>query len=193
MASIKKIYTIAMLVMAMVVLENCSWQKDYTYEIRVVDSLHVKLDSIIKTAQTLTLDSILIAQDSVMSHTSFIQAAFQGEMKKDMAETISRYRYVVTVLNSPEQQYLDMLAVCMTSKVQLENLKTALSSKATTDSLGNEINEAYVQQAMSAELKGTEMAQKLFYSYKEAYHKSMNAYNENKLPIQTWVDSLRNI
>ena len=193
MASIKKIYTIAMLVMAMVVLENCSWQKDYTNEIRVVDSLHVKLDSIIKTAQTLTLDSILIAQDSVMSHTSFIQAVFQGEMKKDMAETISRYRYVVTVLNSPEQQYLDMLAVCMTSKVQLENLKTALSSKATTDSLGNEINEAYVQQAMSAERKGTEMAQKLFYSYKEAYHKSMNAYNENKLPIQTWVDSLRNI
>ena len=182
-----------MLVMAMVVLENCSWQKDYTTEIRVVDSLHVKLDSIIKTAQTLSLDSILIAQDSVMSHTAFIQAAYQGEMKKDMAETISRYRYAVTVLNNPEQQYLDMLAVCMTSKVQLENLKTALSSKATTDSLGNEINDAYIQQAMSAERKGAEMAQKLFYNYSEAYQKSMSAYKENKLPIQNWVDSLRNI
>jgi hypothetical protein len=193
MASIKKIYTIAMLVMAMAVLENCSWQKDYTAEIRTVDSLHVTLDSVIKTAQTLSLDSILIAQDSVMSHTTFIQFAFQGEMKKDMAETISHYRYAVSVLNNPEKQYLDMLAACMTSKVQLENLKAALTSKATTDSLGNEINEVYVQQALNAELKGSAMAQKLFNTYQEAYHKSMNAYNENKLPIQTWVDSLRNI
>lgn len=86
-----------------------------------------------------------------------------------------------------------MLAACMTSKVQLENLKAALTSKATTDSLGNEINEVYVQQALNAELKGSAMAQKLFNTYQEAYHKSMNAYNENKLPIQTWVDSLRNI
>jgi predicted transcriptional regulator len=79
------------------------------------------------------------------------------------------------------------------SRLQIENLMSALNSNATQDALGNEITDIYVSEAIKNEKRAVEQWSNNWRVASEALKKSLNDYNELQPQIKLWVDSLNKV
>lgn len=191
MAAKNKIVAIAMLCMAMVVFSRCNWKKEFHSEIASLQKLELSLDSVLANSTSIRPEQLEAAYDSIQYQITFIQNNFQSEMKKEMAEKISSYRNIPEILPNPSDQWMNVLSACSMSKKQLKDLQDVIQSESNVDSLGNEINKAYVAEAIKAEKAAAEKALNYSKDYKILYDKAFDEYSQYQTQMKVWVDSLK--
>lgn len=180
-----------MLCMAMVVFTRCNWKKEFLPEITSIESMQSQLDSVLLHSDHKMPDNLAIIHAAIINDIGFIQDHFAAEMNKSMAEKISNYRNIPSVLPNPEDQWLNVLAACSVSKSQLSQLKQVITSEANTDSLGNTIDATYLAEAIKAEKASAQQSLALYQEYKRLYALSLEQYSKEHNSVKHWIDSLQ--
>lgn len=191
MADKKNIIAIAMFIMAMVVLTQCNWKKEFLPEVSSIDALSSQLDSIVRNTKQIDTDTLEKIHSAVLEEVMFVQNHFNAEMRKPMAEKISAYRNIPNLLPHPSDQWMTVLAACSVSKQQLQNLKNVIVSESNQDSLGNNIDATYLKEAIQAEKIAAQKSIELFGEFNRLYGASMEQYSQYHNDIQFWIDSLQ--
>lgn len=185
-------YSIAMSCMA-IVLFSCSQLSDRSADVPKVDSMLTKLDSSIVSMKDLLLEPLADYQDTVLANTVYIQENFKGQMSDATAQIISRYRYTVSSFPQATDHLMDALSQCLTSKKQLNELKSSIVNKANKDALGNEITDTYINEALKQESIDCSASLESAHVYSELYLRAIKNYNDTKPTIDSLIQKIQSL
>jgi hypothetical protein len=185
--------SIAMLVVAIVLYSACKPKPDYSKQVATLDSLRVSIISAYDSTMVLKAEEFNSNKDSVAKNLSAIQSLYKGTMNESMARVLSNYNLTSKSVADPKVVFTNLDKDFKQSRIQIENLMSALNSNATQDALGNEITDIYVSEAIKNEKRAVEQWSNNWRVASEALKKSLNDYNELQPQIKLWVDSLNKV
>ena len=185
--------SIAMLVVAIVLYSACKTKPDYSKQVATLDSLRVSIISAYDSTMVLKAEEFNSNKDSVAKNLSAIQSLYKGTMNESMARVLSNYNLTSKSVADPKVVFTNLDKDFNQSRIQIENLMSALKSNATQDALGNEITDIYVSEAIKNEKRAVEQWSNNWRVASEALKKSLNDYNELQPQIKLWVDSLNKV
>jgi hypothetical protein len=165
---------------------GCNIHPDYTNDIHVLDSLIIDAEKV-KLEIPRSLET---AVDSIESQLSYIQSHYKGKMNLSLALRLSQFK---TIEND-----LDVLDSTKTiwekeGKTALHLLQQAMKESATHDSLGAEINEAYIKKNLAQEKAASEMWKENMEKIRSHYSDLERRYDEQEKHILLTIDSLRSV
>ena len=185
--------SIAMLVVAIVLYSACKTKPDFSKQVATLDSLRVSIISVYDSTMVLKAGEFNTNKDSVAKNLNAIQSLYKGTMNESMARVLSTYNLTSKSVADPEVVFTNLDKDFNQSRVQIENLMSALKSNASQDALGNEITDIYVSEAIKNEKHAVEQWSNNWRVASEALKKSLNDYNELQPQIKLWVDSLNKV
>ena len=142
-----------MLVVAIVLYSACKTKPDFSKQVATLDSLRVSIISVHDSTMVLKAEEFNTNKDSVAKNLSAIQSLYKGDMNESMARVLSNYNLTSKSVSDPRVVFTNLDKDFNQSRVQIENLMSALKSNATQDALGNEITDIYVSEAIKNEKK----------------------------------------
>lgn len=167
---------------------SCNFRKDYTNEIRKIDSLAVLVDSSLAALKSVTYASY--NADSALKNLLYIQENYNGTMPRLMAKALDQYGMMRKDMVSVGEFSQTLSYQLDTAKKQALDLRQALSEGATHDSKDNKITEDYVKGAIIAE-EGH--LSDLLNSAKKCVDKSTSMqalYHQMTPQVRMWTDSI---
>jgi hypothetical protein len=185
--------SIAMLVVAIVLYSACKPKPDFSKQVSTLDSLRVSIISVYDSTMVLKAEQFNTNKDSVAKNLVSIQFLYKGTMNESMARVLSSYNLTSKSVADPQVVFTNLDKDFKQSRLQIENLMSALNSNATKDALGNEITDIYVSEAIKNEKRAVEQWSNNWRVASEALKKSLNDYNELQPQIKLWVDSLNKV
>jgi hypothetical protein len=185
--------SIAMLVVAIVLYSACKPKPDFSKQVSTLDSLRVSIISVYDSTMVLKAEQFNTNKDSVAKNLISIQFLYKGTMNESMARVLSSYNLTSKSVADPQVVFTNLDKDFKQSRLQIENLMSALNSNATKDALGNEITDIYVSEAIKNEKRAVEQWSNNWRVASEALKKSLNDYNELQPQIKLWVDSLNKV
>jgi hypothetical protein len=185
--------SIAMLVVAIVLYSACKTKPDFSKQVSTLDSLRVSIISVYDSTMVIKAEEFNSNKDSVAKNLRAIQSLYKGTMNESMARILSRYNLTSKSVADPKVVFTNLDKDFNQSRIQIENLMSALKSNATQDALGNEITDIYVSEAIKNEKRAVEQWSNNWRVASEALKKSLNDYNELQPQIKLWVDSLNKV
>jgi hypothetical protein len=185
--------SIAMLVVAIVLYSACKPKPDFSKQVSTLDSLRVSIISVYDSTMVLKAEEFNTNKDSVAKNLGAIQFLYKGSMNESMARVLSSYNLTSKSVADPQVVFTNLDKDFKQSRLQIENLMSALNSNATQDALGNEITDIYVSEAIKNEKRAVEQWSNNWRVASEALKKSLNDYNELQPQIKLWVDSLNKV
>jgi hypothetical protein len=185
--------SIAMLVVAIVLYSACKPKPDFSKQVSTLDSLRVSIISVYDSTMVLKAEQFNTNKDSVAKNLGAIQFLYKGSMNESMARVLSSYNLTSKSVADPQVVFTNLDKDFKQSRLQIENLMSALNSNATQDALGNEITDIYVSEAIKNEKRAVEQWSNNWRVASEALKKSLNDYNELQPQIKLWVDSLNKV
>ncbi len=167
---------------------SCNFKKDYSGEIKRLDSLSARLDSSMMILEKVSEGSPIA--DSVMSQLQFIQYNYKSTMPQQMAKTLNQYgmmrKDMMTVIEFSQTLRSQMDS----AKIQIVDLRQALQEGATHDSKDNKLNEDYVKRAMQMEEKKVGELLVKTKQYEDASFNLQKVYQELNPRVKMCVDSI---
>jgi hypothetical protein len=185
--------SIAMLVVAIVLYSACKPKPDFSKQVSTLDSLRVSIISVYDSTMVLKAEQFNTNKDSVAKNLVSIQFLYKDTMNESMARVLSSYNLTSKSVADPQVVFTNLDKDFKQSRLQIENLMSALNSNATQDALGNEITDIYVSEAIKNEKRAVEQWSNNWRVASEALKKSLNDYNELQPQIKLWVDSLNKV
>jgi len=185
--------SIAMLVVAIVLYSACKPKPDFSKQVSTLDSLRVSIISVYDSTMVLKAEEFNTNKDSVAKNLGAIQFLYKGSMNESMARVLSSYNLTSKSVADPQVVFTNLDKDFKQSRLQIENLMSALNSNATQDALGNEITDIYVSEAIKNEKRAVEQWSNNWRVASEALKKSLHDYNEFQPQIKLWVDSLNKV
>jgi predicted transcriptional regulator len=185
--------SIAMLVVAIVLYSACKPKPDFSKQVSTLDSLRVSIISVYDSTMVLKAEEFNTNKDSVAKNLVSIQFLYKGTMNESMARVLSSYNLTSKSVADPQVVFTNLDKDFNQSRLQIENLMSALNSNATQDALGNEITDIYVSEAIKNEKRAVEQWSNNWRVASEALKKSLHDYNELQPQIKLWVDSLNKV
>jgi len=185
--------SIAMLVVAIVLYSACKPKPDFSKQVSTLDSLRVSIISVYDSTMVLKAEEFNTNKDSVAKNLVSIQFLYKGTMNESMARVLSSYNLTSKSVADPQVVFTNLDKDFKQSRLQIENLMSALNSNATQDALGNEITDIYVSEAIKNEKRAVEQWSNNWRVASEALKKSLHDYNELQPQIKLWVDSLNKV
>jgi len=185
--------SIAMLVVAIVLYSACKPKPDFSKQVSTLDSLRVSIISVYDSTMALKAEEFNTNKDSVAKNLISIQFLYKGSMNESMARVLSSYNLTSKSVADPQVVFTNLDKDFKQSRLQIENLMSALNSNATQDALGNEITDIYVSEAIKNEKRAVEQWSNNWRVASEALKKSLHDYNELQPQIKLWVDSLNKV
>ena len=182
-----------MLVVAIVLYSACKPKPDFSKQVSTLDSLRVSIISVYDSTMVLKAEEFNTNKDSVAKNLVSIQFLYKGTMNESMARVLSSYNLTSKSVADPQVVFTNLDKDFKQSRLQIENLMSALNSNATQDALGNEITDIYVSEAIKNEKRAVEQWSNNWRVASEALKKSLHDYNELQPQIKLWVDSLNKV
>ena len=168
---------------------GCNIRPDYTADIHVLDSLIIDAEKV-KLEIPRSLET---AVDSIENQLNFIQSHYKGKMKLSLALRLSQFKTLendLDVLNSTKTIWEKEGKAAIH---QLTMLQQAMKESATHDSLGAEINEAYIKKNLAQEKAASEMWKENMEKIRSHYSDLELRYDEQEKHILLTIDSLRTV
>lgn len=124
---------------------------DRTEYVKQIDSISNALENVAGSYEKLNLNELQAKVDTVNMHLDFIQANYEGDMKKSIAFELTDYRSIRKIIPEFGKRRENIANGLAVSREQLSSLKKALSENATHDAVGNEINDEYLKKQIQQE------------------------------------------
>jgi len=167
---------------------SCNFKKDYSGEIKRLDSLSVRLDSSMMILEKVSEGSPVA--DSVMSQLQFIQYNYKSTMPQPMAKILNQYGMMRKDMMTATEFSQTLRSQMDSARIQIVDLRQALQEGATHDSKDNKLTEDYVKRAMQTEEKKVgELLAKAKQSEIES-SKLQKVYQALNPQVKMWVDSI---
>jgi hypothetical protein len=175
------------------VVAACQQRVDYTAQIAQLDKAMLDIDSAKKVFEALPLDSAGALYSSVKEDMSAIQKKYRGEMPKNRAYLLSRYRDIPNNVKGFSQERKAIEKEFELGAEQLRNLREALAAGADVDGKGNKIDQVYVEKYSAEELKfATALVQKVE-QVKFGLERSFDDYKEIYPSLAVFIDSVKTL
>lgn len=166
----------------------CNFRKNYTSEIKKLDSLTVLIDSSIMTMREVS--EISTNADSALKNLKYVQENYQGTMPRSMASALNLYGMMRKDMAAVGEISQTLRIELDTARAQLVDLRQALSEGATHDRKDNKMTEDYVKASMLQEEK---ISNELLINVKKTADKSQSLqkfYGDFKQQMKMWMDSI---
>ncbi len=167
---------------------SCNFKKDYSGEIKRLDSLTVQLDSSITNLKKVS--ELSPNADSALSQLQYIQHNYRSTMSQPMAKALNRYGLMRKDMIAAEEFSQTLRSQLDSARIQIVDLRQALQEGATHDSKDNKLTEDYVKRAMQTEEKKVGELLAKAKQYEDASFNVQKLYQELNPQVKIWVDSI---
>jgi septation ring formation regulator EzrA len=159
------------------VLFSCG-HKDYSMEVKQIDSLKTQLNEVSLRYQQLDIQRLGAFVDSV------------NTQREDMAKVLGDYRRIKKLIPDIASAHPKIMEEIKTDLQQLSDLQMALTEHATHDAAGNKITAEYIEKAFLSETKAASDLIKQLDLLMERAPLADSIYHRNYDQVRFWVDSI---
>ncbi len=163
---------------------------DYSAQVATIDSLVKVVDSSYSRFSAVSCDSLQAIQDSVNSHLEYIQKEYEGPMIRSMGEHLGKYRSVRKLVPDARKRKAAAEEEYEKTKLQLTNLRTALTDGSTHDATGNKFTPEYVKQLLATEKNAASALCSELNLIADRSPEMISRFNELNAKVRFWVDSI---
>jgi division protein CdvB (Snf7/Vps24/ESCRT-III family) len=171
------------------VLFSCG-HKDYSMEVKQIDSLKTQLNEVSLRYQQLDIQRLGAYVDSVNTHLEYVQKNYVGYQREDMAKVLGDYRRIKKLIPDIASAHPKIMEEIKTDLQQLSDLQMALTEHATHDAAGNKITAEYIEKAFLSETKAASDLIKQLDLLMERAPLADSIYHRNYDQVRFWVDSI---
>ena len=171
----------------------CRQGEEYTSYIDQLDKAMADVDSARTVFYSLPLDSVGALYSAVKDDMTSVQKKYRGEMPKDRAYLLSRYRDIPNNVKGFSEVRIAIEKEFELGIAQMNNLKEALSSGADIDGKGNKIDQAYVDKYSAEEIRFASALQQKVKQIESGVQKSFLDYDEIYPALSTFLDSVKTL
>ena len=175
---------------ALIVAHTACTRPDFSAQASTVDSLRIQLDSSHARFSAVDCDSLQRIHDTIVSHLEYVQANYEGAMKRDMARHMANYRSLRKLVPDASRRKAEVEKSIATTRGQLEKLSEALRGDYTHDAAGNKLTIEYVNQLLSTERAAAEALIKEMDLVTQRSVLMMDNFHELLPQVRFWVDSI---
>jgi len=165
----------------------------YQSHVQQLDRALLEVDSVNAVFHSLPLDSVGALYASIKDDMSAIQKKYRGEMPKDRAFTLSRYRDIPNNLKNFSEVRKAVEKEFELSASQLQSLREALVSGADVDGKGNKIDQTYVEKYSAEEIRLASALRQKVEQIQTGLQKSFQDYQQVYPELSAFLDSVKTL